>query len=114
MNIAEFDHLSDEEKRKLLQKCCGSSRWVEKMIEALPAEDLIDLLEYAEGKWYECNEEEWREAFQHHPEIGDVHSLKQKVEATADKAAEEQSGVKHVDSKVIAQRAEGNKKYKEK
>ena len=63
MTIAEFDHLDKDRKRKLLYECCGSVAWVEKMLTIPPAEDLIDLFEDAEEKWYECRETDWREAF---------------------------------------------------
>jgi len=63
MTIAEFDHLDKESKRKLLYQCCSSAAWVEKMLTIPPAEDLIDLFEDAEEKWYECKETDWKEAF---------------------------------------------------
>ena len=50
----------------------------EKMLTVFPVEDLVDLIEFAEEKWYECSEEDWKEAFTHHPEIGDINSLKEK------------------------------------
>src|SRR5688500_5550549 len=78
MTIAQFDQLEKHVKTPLLKQCCGSSRWVEKMLRMPPAEDLIDLLEDAEEKWYECDETDWKEAFAHHPKIGDINSLREK------------------------------------
>jgi 2-oxo-4-hydroxy-4-carboxy-5-ureidoimidazoline decarboxylase len=63
MTIAEFDHLDNDSKRKLFYQCCASTAWVEKMLTIPTAEDLIDLFEDAEEKWYECEEEDWKEAF---------------------------------------------------
>jgi 2-oxo-4-hydroxy-4-carboxy-5-ureidoimidazoline decarboxylase len=114
MTIAEFDHLDVEKKKEILQKCCGSSAWVEKMLTIPPAEDLIDLFEDAEEKWYECNEEDWKEAFSHHPKIGDINSLKEKFASTADFADGEQSSVKEASEKVLQSLAEGNKAYEKK
>ena len=113
MTIAEFDHLAVEEKKKLLQSCCGSTAWVNKMIAALPAEDLVDLLEIAEEQWYACHEADWREAFSHHPQIGDIDSLKEKFSATAQWAASEQASVKQASEQTLEQLAEGNQVYKE-
>ena len=83
MTIAGFDHLNIEAKKDLLQKCCGSSSWVNKMITIFPVNDLVELLEYADEKWNECTSEDWLEAFQHHPMIGDVESIKDKFATTA-------------------------------
>lgn len=113
MTIAEFDHLELEEKKKLLQTCCGSTAWIDKIVAALPAEDLVDLLEIAEEQWYACNEADWREAFSHHPQIGDINSLKEKFSSTAQWAAGEQASVKQASEQTLEQLAEGNQVYKE-
>lgn len=114
MTIAEFDHLGTEEKKALLQQCCGSRSWVEKMLTIPPVDDLVDLLEDAEEKWYECTEADWKEAFAHHPKIGDTHSLKEKFASTSQWAEGEQSSVKEASEQVMQLLVEGNKLYKEK
>ena len=114
MTIAEFDHLPDDEKEMLLRQCCGSSAWIKKMLSVLPAEDLIDLFEDAEEKWYECNEADWKEAFSHHPKIGDMRALKEKFASTANWAGEEQSSINKASEQVLQSLAEGNKLYEEK
>lgn len=114
MTIAEFDHLPDGEKEQLLFNCCGSTTWVSKMMEVLPVEDLVDLLEYADEKWAECNDEDYLQAFTHHPKIGDVESLRDKFAATAGWAAGEQSGVSLANEDVLRDLALGNNDYFEK
>jgi 2-oxo-4-hydroxy-4-carboxy-5-ureidoimidazoline decarboxylase len=113
MTIAEFDHFDVEEKKKVLMNCCGSTTWVNKMIAALPAEDLVDLLEIAEEQWYACHEADWREAFSYHPQIGDIDSLKEKFSGTAQWAEGEQASVKQASEQTLEQLAEGNQVYKE-
>ena len=114
MTIAEFDNFEIEKKKELLKQCCNSAVWVDKMLTVFPVEDLVDLMEDAEEKWYECTEEDWKEAFSHHPKIGDVDSLKKKFTSTARWAAEEQAGVSDASEKILHQLAEGNKAYEEK
>jgi 2-oxo-4-hydroxy-4-carboxy-5-ureidoimidazoline decarboxylase len=114
MTIAEYDNLALEEKRTLLQQCCGSSTWVSKMIAVPPAEDLVDLLEIAEEQWYACQEADWREAFTHHPKIGDIDSLREKFAATAQWAEGEQEAVKQASEQTLEQLAEGNEAYEQK
>jgi 2-oxo-4-hydroxy-4-carboxy-5-ureidoimidazoline decarboxylase len=114
MSIAESDHLNIEEKKALLQQCCGSSAWVNNMIAAPPAEDLVDLLQIAEEQWYACQEADWREAFSHHPKIGDIDALKEKFAATAQWAEGEQGGVKQASEQTLQQLAAGNQAYEQK
>lgn len=113
MTIASFDHLDPEKKKALLLQCCGSSAWVEKMIHMPPAEDLIDLFEDAEEKWYECKEEDWKEAFGHHPKIGDIELLKKKFHF--DQFAEdEQKSVSQASERTLQLLSKGNEEYEKK
>ena len=113
MTIAEFDHLGVEEKKALLQQCCGSTTWVNNVIGALPAEDLVDLLEIAEEQWYTCHESDWREAFTHHPKIGDINSLKEKFASTALWAEGEQAAVQQASEQTLQELAAGNQAYEQ-
>lgn len=114
MTIAEFDHLPNDKKEQLFQNCCGSSAWVSKMLQVLPANDLIDLFEDADDKWNECSPEDWKEAFQHHPMIGDTQSIKEKFASTAGWAIGEQEGAREISEETAKDLLEGNKQYHEK
>ena len=113
MTIASFDRLEPDRKKALLLQCCGSLAWAEKMIHMPPAEDLIDLFEDAEEKWYECNEEDWKEAFRHHPKIGDMETLRKKFQSDQF-AGEEQRAVAQASERTLALLAEANEKYEKK
>ena len=63
MTIGDFDRMPRQQLTEKLLACCGSHVWVEKMISILPVEDMIDLFQYAEEKWYDCSETDWKEAF---------------------------------------------------
>ncbi len=114
MTITDFDHLSIDQKKELLHKCCGSKIWIDKMLLAPPAEDSVDLLETAEEKWYECSEKDLLEAFEHHPRIGDVNSLKKKYANTLTLASNEQSGVNVASDEILNALAKGNDDYEKK
>jgi 2-oxo-4-hydroxy-4-carboxy-5-ureidoimidazoline decarboxylase len=119
MTLHELNILPKQQLIEELTKCCGSSAWVNKMLAFFPADDLVELLEDAEEQWYECNEEDWKEAFAHHPEIGDIESLKRKFVSTAHPiaigwASDEQSAVSNASQQTIEALAEGNRLYKEK
>ena len=113
MTIADYDHLEASEKRFLLAQCCGSQKWVDKMIGLPPAEDLIDLFEEAEEMWYECKEDDWKEAFTHHPMIGDIDSLRKKF-SNDQFAAKEQASINDSSEKTLQALAGGNHLYQQK
>ena len=114
MTINEFDHLDKIKKRELLMQCCGSAAWIDKMIKADWAEDLVDLEVIAEEKWWQCTKDDWEEAFTHHPKIGDINSLKKKFANTSGLAANEQAGVNTAADDVIVALAAGNDEYEQK
>src|SRR5438477_10465633 len=111
MTIADFDHLDKEIKRKLLYQCCGSTAWVEKMLTVPPAEDLIDLFEDAEEKWYECKEEDWKEAFSNDAKRGDLDSLDKPFYSTV--RSDQQSSTKAT-TEVLQTLANTKKAYAKK
>ena len=113
MTIADFDHLKTEEKKKLLFNCCGSNAWVKRMMEIFPVNDLVDLLEYAEEKWYDCNPADWLEAFMHHPKIGDTQSIHTTVSPSNDYAAHEQEGIESATKGILTALEKANEDYLE-
>ena len=114
MTLHELNILPKEQLIKELNKCCGSPAWVNKMLAFFPADDLVELLEDAEEQWYKCNEKDWKEAFEHHPKIGDIESLKKKFSSTAQWASDEQSAVSHASQQTIEALTEANRLYEEK
>ena len=96
-----------------LTSCCGSSAWVNKMLAFIPAEDMVELLEDAEEQWWQCSEDDWKEAFSKHPRIGEKFSKGN--EDTADTwAASEQSGVTGASEETLHDLEKANKEYEEK
>lgn len=113
MTIADFDHLPEAEKKELLQMCCGSTAWIKKMLGILPVNDLVDLLEYAEEEWYDCNPADWLEAFQSHIKIGDIESFKKNTAGNADWPLKEQSGILNSPPDMLDELAKANEMYEE-
>src|SRR4051794_24145181 len=83
----------EESARSLLARCCGSQRWVSLMIAARPFASHAALLESAERCFAELDEDDYLEAFAHHPRIGeDLASLRARFASTAQLASAEQAG----------------------
>jgi len=114
MTLHELNTLPKSQLKDELMKCCGSSAWVNKMLPFFPADDLVELLEDAEEQWYQCSGEDWKEAFTHHPKIGDIDSLKKKFASTAQWASGEQSGVSSASQQTLEALAKGNEDYEKK
>lgn len=108
MTLHEFNILPREKLVATLTECCGSSAWVDRMLAFIPADDMVELLEDAEEQWWKCSEKDWKEAFAHHPKIGESKTGKGQWSAS------EQSGVAGASPKTLEQLAEANRLYEEK
>ena len=114
MQLNQLNQLSPSELKAQLTKCCGSSAWVQRMAASFPFNNSGELLKKADQVWNSLTEQEWLEAFLHHPKIGDVKSLNEKFAGTAQWAAGEQASVQHASDQTIENLAEGNKAYEAK
>jgi 2-oxo-4-hydroxy-4-carboxy-5-ureidoimidazoline decarboxylase len=72
------------------------------------------MLEISDRIWEECDVDDYLEAFQGHPRIGDVESLAKKYANTKTWAGGEQKGVEGAASEVLERLAQGNADYEEK
>ena len=114
MNLEEFNTLPPDELRKLLHTCCGSVKWVEHVAALVHFTSMDHLLNMAERCWHKCTEDDWLEAFGSHPRLGDIDSLKEKFQNTAEMAEAEQAGTKGASSEVLQELALGNEAYEKK
>lgn len=110
MTLQQFNQLDKQQLKSALTGCCGSATWIEKMMHVFPVADQETLLGQAESTWFTCNEEDWIEAFTHHPKIGDVHLLMENA-ATDKWAEEEQSAVKQTSDAVLQALKTSNQEY---
>ena len=102
---------SPEAARQILLRACGSTRWVDRMMQRRPFGNDARLLFAARNEWFGLTEADWLEAFSHHPRIGDRASLAARFPATHDLSAKEQARVGGADADVIAALAEANEAY---
>jgi 5-hydroxyisourate hydrolase / 2-oxo-4-hydroxy-4-carboxy-5-ureidoimidazoline decarboxylase len=115
MDVKTFNKLDKTEAASMLTQVCGSAKWVDLMLKQIPFSSAIELLEAATENWYmRCEEADWKEAFTHHPRIGDLDQLEKKFASTKDLAGNEQSGVTGNDTATLKQLLEGNNAYEKK
>ncbi len=113
MTLAELNGLDESAAAELFERCCGARRWVQQMVDARPFSSFEHLLRQSETTWKHLSAEDWKEAFSHHPKIGDLESLKRKFASTASWAAHEQAGVRSASEDTLRRLAEGNRLYEQ-
>jgi len=109
----ELNGLSLAAATEALTRCCGSQRWVTGMLERRPFASRAAVFAAASEVWAELGPEDYREAFAHHPEIGEnIDALRQKFAATADFARSEQSGALGASEATLHALRQGNQAYR--
>ena len=95
----------------MLRACCGSTRWVERMLVRRPFGSREALLKAARDEWFSLLPGDWLEAFSHHPPIGDRASLAARFPATHHLSEREQAGVGDARAEVLTALAAANQAY---
>lgn len=90
---------------------CAAQRWVDAMVSARPYASQQAVTEKALEVWLDMAEADYLEAFQAHPFIGDIDSLKSKFANTKDMAGKEQSGAADADEETLEKLGALNKAY---
>ncbi|MCF6191494.1 MAG: 2-oxo-4-hydroxy-4-carboxy-5-ureidoimidazoline decarboxylase [Cocleimonas sp.] len=96
-------------------QCNTSERWCECMtVSRETYSSFQSVIKAADECWALSKEEDLLQAFEGHPEIGDVSTLREKYRNTAESAGHEQSGVNTATENTLQSLSQGNKDYKEK
>ncbi len=114
MTITELNKLSQAQAQHTFMQCCTSSAWVERLVEARPFANENALKERANALWQSLEETDFLQAFEGHPQIGNVDTLRAKYANTKELAGNEQGLVKGANEEVLETLAQGNVDYLEK
>jgi len=114
MTIEALNKLAPAVLKETLFQCCGSATWVERMSRRFPLQDEAALYQAAAEVWESCTAGDWKEAFSHHPLIGDLEGLQKKFAGTAQWAAAEQAAVERATNITLRALADGNRAYLQK
>ena len=109
--VRELDRMPALELRSALTACCGAPRWVERMVDARPFGDVDTLLRRADEIWWSLGPDDWREAFAHHPRIGERAAKVAQGARAQSWSAGEQRAVADATFDVRSALAEGNREY---
>jgi 2-oxo-4-hydroxy-4-carboxy-5-ureidoimidazoline decarboxylase len=111
--LSQLNNLSEADAKFAFENCCTSSRWIDGMVAHRPFASIKQCQEVALDVWSKMGEADFLEAFEGHPKIGDVTSLREKYAHTKKLASGEQSSVDAASEEVIQALADGNNQYDE-
>jgi 2-oxo-4-hydroxy-4-carboxy-5-ureidoimidazoline decarboxylase len=114
MNLNDLNYQTKAQASHTFMQCCTSSTWVETMVKARPFSDSRAVINQADLAWQESTEADYMEAFEGHPKIGDVSSLRAKYGSTKELAGNEQGLVKKANDDVLEVLSRGNSDYEAK
>lgn len=109
--IAWLNSLSDKQAQATFKACCGSSYWARKMAAARPFADVTAAEHAARLAFKAMPNSAWLEAFESHPRIGDIESLRMKYAGNSQWSASEQAGAQDADEQTIERLAQANETY---
>lgn len=96
---------------ELFRGCCGSSRWSDGMTTRRPFADVTAMHAAADEEFKKLSNADWLEAFESHPKLGDLQSLRMKYAGNDQWSSGEQAGVTSAAESTLTALAEGNAAY---
>ena len=109
--LQQINAMDEHEAHEAFKDCCAAPGWIVGMTAARPFNSVEALFAAADAQAAALSREEWLEALQHHPRIGEKKAERgQSVTAEA-WSAREQSGVEHEHPSELADMAELNRAY---
>lgn len=74
VRVAQFNQLGNAAATACIVRCCGSSRWVARMVAARPYDSVDEITAAADRHWRAMQSRDFLEAFRSHPKIGQAES----------------------------------------
>jgi allantoicase len=105
--------MDETSARAALADCCAAHAWVNRMVAARPFRTKEEMLAAADAASDMLTEADWREAFRHHPRIGERRA-ERAISATSQSwSAAEQAGVQAAERAALAELATLNRAYED-
>ena len=111
LSLQALNNLTSKEAEQWFSQCCAAPKWFIGMTQALPFTDFDNLVKTAKDIWQQCSAPDFLSAFEAHPMIGDVNSLREKYATTKNMASNEQQGANDADDKTLHDLALANHDY---
>jgi len=114
MNDADVEWLNRLPEDKAIDKfrgCCGSEAWCQTMIQRRPFISVTELHRLGDDAMDGLGQQDWKQAFESHPQIGDLTSLRMKFSGNKAWSAAEQSGIASANDQILTELVKGNADY---
>jgi 2-oxo-4-hydroxy-4-carboxy-5-ureidoimidazoline decarboxylase len=111
VTLDELNALPASEATEFFLSCCGSSAWAKEMVKGRPYSSMGKLLDAADRTWSASSPDQIREAFAHHPRIGETTSASSQSDIAKAFAKAEQAKVNLASSNVHDQMTLVNSAY---
>lgn len=111
MTLNDLNSSEEEVAKSVLFNCCSSKRWLKNLLKQRPFSSEQQLFDAADNSWKNLDETDYLEAFDGHPRIGDLASLREKYAASKNIAGGEQSSVNHADEITLTELSSKNDEY---
>jgi allantoicase len=97
--------------RSLLTDFCGAPEWIDRVMAQRPFRSPAALIAAADGAAEHVGPDGWREAFRHHPRIGERTAERRQSPAAQAQSAQEQSSVQQASKDDLDALAAANREY---
>jgi 2-oxo-4-hydroxy-4-carboxy-5-ureidoimidazoline decarboxylase len=112
--LARWNSLDAADAAREALPCCGSSAWAAALTARRPIADEASLIETSSSVWVALPEEDWQEAFDSHPRIGQKHAQTHATEESLRWSAQEQRTALSEDDANKLALEEANRRYEQK
>ena len=107
MELRELDEMPRDAAIAWFLSICHSRTWAESMADARPFGDTEKLQDTADKVWLGLGPDDWLEALEGHPRIGESGG------ASQEHSQKEQAGMRDASDSVAEAIADGNRRYEE-
>jgi 2-oxo-4-hydroxy-4-carboxy-5-ureidoimidazoline decarboxylase len=110
--LVRWNELDAESAAGEILHCCGSHAWAQTLAAKRPFSSSQELFDASDAVWAELAEDDWREAFDSHPRIGQQHAHSATAQSLSWSSTEQSAAMSQDDAAKLAL-AEGNRQYEE-
>jgi 2-oxo-4-hydroxy-4-carboxy-5-ureidoimidazoline decarboxylase len=111
--LEEWNAMGAAAAAEAILPCCGSAAWAHGLVTRRPLGTLPELLAASDSAWWSLAEDDWQQAFNSHPRIGERSAHPHAGATSLQWSAGEQSTAMLSDQEAKARLAEGNQAYEE-
>ena len=111
--LRQLNAMDAPEARALLADFCAAPAWIERVAAARPFASPDAVFAASDAAGEAVSADDWREAFRHHPRIGERSAEREQSDAARTLSSQEQSAAASASSTDLTALAEANRQYEE-